>query len=128
MSSTLILQSHKKPLTYTWLAQCMDSVRYWALKNKFEYVSIGDELFDYVPIEILNKTRYQKVIATDLARIKALRDYLNKGFETVIWCDADFFVFAPDSLLLHALGRKDNLLLPNHCLTCLDRNDRYRST
>lgn len=110
MSNTLVLQSQKKPLPYQWLARCMVSVKCWAQMNQFNYQYIGDELFDFVPAPLLDKTKHQKVIATDLARLKALQDYLTKGFETVVWFDADFLIFAPEKFVLpnelYAVGRE----------------------
>jgi len=110
MSKTLVLQSHRQPLCAKWMQQCVDSVHYWADLNKFDYKFIGDELFKYVTDEILKKTQSQIVIATDLARLKALQYYLTQDYETVIWCDADFLIFAPDKFILpterYALGRE----------------------
>ena len=110
MSNTLVLQSHKKPLPYQWLARCMDSVKCWAQMNQFDYQYIGDDLFDYVPAPLLDKTKHQKVIATDLARLKALQDYITKGFDTVVWCDADFLIFTPEKFILpnelYSIGRE----------------------
>ena len=88
----------------------MDSVKAWAKLNEFEYSCIGEELFDYVPAALLDKTKHQKVIATDLARLKALQDFITKGFDTVVWCDADFLIFKPEKFVLpndlYAVGRE----------------------
>lgn len=88
----------------------MDSVKSWAEFNKFEYQLLGDELFDYVSDSLLEKTKTQRVIATDLARLKALQAYLAKGFDTLVWCDADFLIFAPHKFELpdesYAVGRE----------------------
>ena len=100
MSKTLILQSHTQPLPVKWLDICIQSVKIWAEQNNFTYQFIGDELFDCVPNELLEKTRHQRVIATDLARLKLLQEYLRQGFSAVIWCDADFLIFAPDRFVL----------------------------
>ena len=110
MSQTLVLQSHTQPLPAKWLESCIKSVKVWADQNKFDYQFIGDELFDYVPKKLLEKTRNQRVIATDLARLKIIQEYLQKDFSTVIWCDADFLIFAPDRFILaqdsYAVGRE----------------------
>ena len=110
MSNTLVLQSHRQPLPAEWLVVCMDSVKTWAQLNQFDYQFIGDELFGYIENELLEKINTQLVIATDLARLKALQDYLRQGYETVIWCDADFLIFAPEKFILsdtaYALGRE----------------------
>ncbi len=110
MLNTLILQSHRQPLPAEWMQECIASVQAWAKSNCFDYAFIGDELFDYVSDSILEKTKAQRVIATDLARLKALKSYLAKGYETVVWCDADFLIFLPEKLHLpdekYAVGRE----------------------
>lgn len=110
MSQTLVLQSHTHPLPVKWLEDCIQSVKNWAEQNKFDYQFIGDELFGYVPNRLLEKTFNQRVIATDLARLKLIQEYLRGSHSTVIWCDADFLIFAPDQLILpqdrYAVGRE----------------------
>ncbi|MEJ2114927.1 MAG: hypothetical protein P8X88_02505 [Gammaproteobacteria bacterium] len=110
MLKTLVLQSHRQPLVLEWIRRCVDSVKSWSVLNKYEYMCIGDELFDYVSDEVLDKTKNQKVIATDLARLKALQDYLHKDYERVVWCDADFLIFSPCEFNLpdksYAVGRE----------------------
>lgn len=110
MSKTLVLQSHRQPLPAHWLQKCLDSVRSWAAKKNFDYEFIGDSLFAYVSQVVKEKTKAQPVIATDLARLKALQDYLAKGYDTVVWCDADFLIFSPEKFNLpdenYALGRE----------------------
>ncbi len=110
MSKTLILQSHRQPLPAEWLWECIASVQNWAKLNSFDYEFIGDELFDYVSKQILEKTKTQRVITTDLARLLALKKYLHQGYNTVVWCDADFLIFAPEKFHLHdekyAIGRE----------------------
>lgn len=107
---TLVIQSHRVPLPDEWLKQCCDSVRNWAGLNQFEYEFLGDGLFDYLSQEILNKTASQIVIATDLARLYLIRNRLQQGYQRVVWCDADFYIFAPDRFHLvdatYALGRE----------------------
>jgi len=107
---TLVLQSHSNPLPHAWIESCIDSVKHWAHINHFDYLFLDDELFNYVSTDILEKTSNQTVIATDLARLIALQDFLSKGFERVIWCDADFLIFAPTEFSLsqdsYLLGRE----------------------
>ena len=110
MNQTLVLQSHTHPLPVKWLESCIHSVKAWAELNQFDYQFIGDELFDYISNKLVEKTNRQRVIATDLARLKALQKYLQKEYSTVIWCDADFLIFAPDRFILpqdsYAVGRE----------------------
>ena len=114
-SDTLIIQSHRQPLPFTWLAPCVASVKNWAKQESYDYQFIGDALFDTLPQWVLEKTRAQKVIATDLARLKFLQKFLAAGYQRVVWLDADFLIFAPDNFQLpepgqlaekYALGRE----------------------
>ncbi|MDH3399601.1 MAG: hypothetical protein OEM03_01405 [Chromatiales bacterium] len=108
--STLVIQSHRTPLPAAWLQPCLDSVRGWARGNNFEYRFLGDEIFSPLPEAILQKTADRLQAASDLARLIALQGALDEGYETAIWCDADFLVFAPHALSLPAdsygLGRE----------------------
>ena len=76
----------------------------------YEYRFMGDELFDCLPGSLLEKTQHQRVIATDLARLLNLQDALNRGYETVIWMDADFLIFKPSEFSIPevpcAVGRE----------------------
>ncbi len=110
MSNTLVIQSHRSPLPYPWLKQCLESVQRWCEINQFEYQFLGDDLFDCLPGDLVEKLKDQPVIASDLARLTVLRDALHKRFETVIWLDADFLIFNPVSFALpddsYAVGRE----------------------
>ena len=111
MKSTLIIQSHRNPLPFEWLQACLDSVRQWADKNQFDYRFLDDtELFATVATELLEKTREQKVIATDLGRLRLLQQGFAEGYQTVVWCDADFLIFNAENFILpetdYALGRE----------------------
>ena len=90
MSKTLIIQSHRHPLPHDWLQACLDSVADWARANHFHYRYIGDEIFAPLDQELLDKTRMQPVIASDLARLISLQNGLAEGYDCVVWCDADF--------------------------------------
>ncbi len=109
-NKTLVIQSHRKPLPYQWLTPCLKSVKQWAHQNKFEYLFIGDEIFDSIPEKLIQKTQNQKIIATDLARLHTLQYFLQLDYTTVVWCDADFLIFDPDNFHLpqssYAVGRE----------------------
>ena len=109
-SATLVIQSHRQPLPYGWLWPCMNSVKNWCELNGYAYQFIDDELLTLVPDDISKKFSKQTVILTDLARLLWLRQYLEKGYETVIWCDADFLIFKPAEFVLpeadYAVGRE----------------------
>lgn len=112
---TLVIQSHRDPLPYDWLAPCVASVQNWAKQQSYDYQFIDDALFGILPQWVLEKTQAQKVIATDLARLKCLQQFLAAGYQRVVWLDADFLIFAPDNFQLpepsqlaekYALGRE----------------------
>ena len=102
MTATLVIQSHRDPLPFRWLQACIDSVADWSRLNRYEYRFIDDGIFDLVAPELLHKAAAQTVIATDLARLRALQQGLAEGFETVVWCDADFLIFRPNEFVLPA--------------------------
>ena len=110
MNDTLVIQSHTAPLPYSWLEPCLCSVRDWSNSNHYDYQFIGDELFDFLPSDILNKTNNHRVVATDLARLYILKNALEKHYKTVIWMDADFLIFNPELFSLpettYAVGRE----------------------
>lgn len=110
MPKTIVLQSYDKTLSCPWLERCLQTVSDWAEQNQFDYLFTGNELFDLVPEELLKKTEQQIVVATDLARLFKLQELLRQGYQTVIWCDADFLIFDPDNFVLpemgYALGRE----------------------
>ncbi len=110
MSEVLVIQSQRRPLPFPWLEPCLESVAAWARGKGFDYRFIGDEFFHPVDPAILDKTRQQPVIASDLARLIWLQRGLDEGFATVVWCDADFLVFEAAGFELpaedFALGRE----------------------
>lgn len=110
MTNTLIIQSSRVPLPYSWLSQCLASVENWCESNQFEYQFLDDELFKFVPDDLLKKTMGKPVIATDLARLMACKAALENGVDRVIWLDADFLIFDPNNFCLpeepYAVGRE----------------------
>ncbi|MEH6358477.1 MAG: hypothetical protein V7745_05775 [Pseudomonadales bacterium] len=110
MKHTLIIQSHRTPLPFDWLQECIESVQTWAADSGFNYQWLGDEIFDSLDAELIEKTETQKVIASDLARLKVIKQALRNGYQRVIWCDADFLIFNPQQFILpessFALGRE----------------------
>ena len=97
-------------MPFRWLRPCLESVKRWACASGYDYRFVGDELFDSMDAELLDKTASQKVIASDLARLKWLQRGLADGYECVVWCDADFLIFDQSRFVLpgtaYALGRE----------------------
>lgn len=110
MPGTLVIQSHRDPLPYPWLYDCLASVRDWAEGHGFGYRFLTDELFDAVPDDLRDKLAGQRVIAADLGRLQVLQAALREGADRVVWLDADFLIFDPDRFALpdapYAVGRE----------------------
>ena len=110
MKDTLVVQSQRSPLPFAWLGRCMDSVSAWSRDSGFEYRFIGDQIFDLLDRELRDKLGQRTAIASDLARLHALRRGLEQGYRRVVWLDADFLVFAPREFRLpeteFAVGRQ----------------------
>ncbi|MCV6605038.1 MAG: hypothetical protein OIF34_07015 [Porticoccaceae bacterium] len=102
---TLVFQSHRQPLPHQWLESCIASVKNWAQVKNYHYQFLGDEFFQPLKKSLLEKTAQQKVIATDLARLKWIQKFLADGYQTVIWCDADFLIFNPEKFTLPSAGK-----------------------
>lgn len=110
MANVQVIQSHREPLPASWYRICIDSVRDWSALHGYDYRWFDDELFQLLPRELQRKTTDRQVVAADLARLRALRQSLERGYERVVWIDADTLVIAPDRLLLrdvdHGFGRE----------------------
>jgi len=52
----------------------------------------------------------QPVVASDLARLLAIKQHLSSDYQRVVWCDSDFLVINPERLKIpdttHAFGRE----------------------
>jgi hypothetical protein len=110
MPGTLVIQSHRDPLPHPWLQLCLDSVKAWARTNGYDYRFVGDELFDAVDTRLQKNFSRQKIVVSDLARLKWLQRALGESYACVVWCDADFLIFEQKRFLLpetaYALGRE----------------------
>lgn len=106
----LVIQSHTTPLPQAWLADCAHSVQSWAQGNALEYRWLDDEIFLLMDPILREKFGQRRVIASDLARLLALRQALEQGYDPVIWADCDFHIFAPQHFTLprqsYAVGRE----------------------
>lgn len=110
MLRTQVIQSHRQPLPAAWYQPCIESVRDWSARSGYDYQWLGDELFDLLPVDLRRKTAQQPVVASDMARLAAMRQALTSGYDRVVWFDADTLVIAPERLLLpaqdHVFGRE----------------------
>ncbi len=90
MNTVLILQSSARSAP-KWVRECMHSVELWAEFNDYDYIHVGDELFQYA-------TEYgapfTKIQISDLARIRLMKAHLfNRRYRAVYWLDADFLIW-----------------------------------
>ncbi|MDH5409572.1 MAG: hypothetical protein OEY00_13250, partial [Gammaproteobacteria bacterium] len=97
-------------LPYPWIDSCLSSVRQWAESHQYDYRYLGDELFDLIPDELVKQYQQHRVVLSDLARLLAMRHALNEDYDSVVWLDADFLIFAPEQFILpydsYACGRE----------------------
>lgn len=96
LGTVVVLQSYRTRDVAPWIELCLASVRRWAASRGYDYVFVGDELFDKVPPWYLEKTAGRLPVATDYARLVLLHEALEQGgAERAIWLDADVLVFDP---------------------------------
>jgi len=124
--SILILQSASPIAMRGWQGRCMASVRDWAQGRGYEYLCVGDELFECVPDWYMQKVGDRLAIAADYARLIWMRDllagaHLGSQPQCVAWLDADVLVFAPERFALNASA--DCLFGREHWLTAEGYDD-----
>ena len=100
---TLLLQSYRQHDVPQWIRLCLDSVAAWTRSCRFDYEFLDDRLFDCAPGWFREKCGTEHFYpVTDIARLHALRERLQQGYDRVIWFDADVLVFAPSALQIIA--------------------------
>lgn len=99
---TAVIQSYRADDVPSWVFKALDSVKDWASLNNFDYVFIGDEFFGYAPAWVHERCGAQRLPVTDVARLYLLAEVLGRGYERVIWLDADVLVFDPEGLVIPA--------------------------
>lgn len=106
----LVLQSHRRPLPWPWIEDCLVSVRGWACERGYDYRFLDDALFESLPADVRLATRDQPVVASDLARLLVMERALAEGYDTAVWLDADMLIVDPPALTLpedaYAVGRE----------------------
>lgn len=93
---TVVFQSFRNVDVPAWLNRCLQTVQFWSRAKGYEYLFVDDRFFDCVPDWYREKVLGQKQLMSDLARLILARELLDKGYERVIWIDADVAVFDPD--------------------------------
>jgi hypothetical protein len=76
----------------------MTTARAWAEASGFVYEFVDDRLFEYAPLWYREKVGHNKLLVSDLARLKLAREFLDAGYDRTIWIDADVLVFDPSGL------------------------------
>lgn len=113
-----VLQSYPTQQVPVWIRQTLASVRDWAGLHGYHYVFTDDAFFDYAPAWVRQRCKTQFFPITDIARLHYIQAYLDKGYQRVVWVDADVLVFDPKKLDIrqpgcHAFSREVML----HCLS-----------
>ena len=107
---TIVYQSHSPSKLRPWMESCTESVRGWSASVGADYEFVGDELFDLIPKTLYSKFCDQPIVLTDLARLRLMLGAFKRGYQRVIWMDADILIFDPDVMELptspHAVGRE----------------------
>ncbi len=96
--STVVIQSYRTEAVPIWIETCMQSVRDWALRARFSYEFVGDEIFDFLPDDYRQVAAGRIPVLTDLGRLLLIRRALRGRFDRAIWVDADVLVFRADFL------------------------------
>jgi hypothetical protein len=90
MKKILIIQS-SAPDCPQWVRECMHSVELWSELNGYQYVHVGDELFQFAP---QYREPFTKVTRSDICRLRVIEAHMNFGYyDAAYWIDADFLIW-----------------------------------
>lgn len=98
---TVVIQSFRTSDVPAYIPECLKSVEGWAKLSGYAYRFYDDAFLELAPTWYRRKAGTLICLVTDLARLIQARDLLLNGFDRVVWCDADIFVFRPELLCLH---------------------------
>ncbi len=90
---TVVLQSFRTHQVPPWIETAIASVQAWASARNYDYVFTDDAFFDYAPSWVHDYCGAQLFPVTDVARLYYLKAFIAKGYERVVWIDADVLVF-----------------------------------
>lgn len=99
-ATTVVFQSYRTREVAPWIAQCLASVKQWALGRGHDYHFAGDEFLALAPDWYRAKAGAEICPVTDLARLLLAKELLARGYELAIWVDADVLVFDPAAMAL----------------------------
>jgi len=97
-TKTIVVQSFRSYDVPEWIRRSLATVRSWAERSNFVYQLVGDDLLELTPPWYRLRAAQHLTVVTDLARLLLARVYLQRGFDRVIWIDADVVIFVPDLL------------------------------
>ncbi|MGK7912548.1 MAG: hypothetical protein AB4050_13885 [Synechococcus sp.] len=100
VKTTIVYQSFRTDNVPDWIHICMDSVKHWSEINGFDYLFVGDELFEYSPDWYRQRVQNQIHLVSDLSRVVLAKELFSKGYDRAIWIDADVLVFSPQDFQL----------------------------
>lgn len=103
-----VLQSFRTVDVPSWIAQCMDSVRQWALSQGWDYLVLDDRFLELPPDWVRQRCGRNLYAVTDVARLIWAQDVLSGDHERVIWVDADVLVFDPGGLARHVAAVQEH--------------------
>lgn len=91
---SILLQSLYAPPWPEWIAICLSQTENWAARAGCDYHLMGDdELFGENPGWFTRACQRRILPQTDLGRLLAMRRALRRGYDRVIWLDADVLIF-----------------------------------
>ncbi len=100
--TTIVFQSFRTQDVPGYIHTCLKSVRGWAEGLGYGYAFLDDQFLSLAPEWYRRKAGTLTCVVTDLARLVQARTLLLRGYDQVIWMDADLLVFQPERLRLPA--------------------------
>lgn len=100
---TVVLQSFRTHDVPEWLLLCMQSVKSWTESHAWDYAFMDDAFLELAPSHLRGVCGANIYALTDVCRLLWVKQMLEKGYERVVWADADLLIFAPHKLRLDGM-------------------------
>lgn len=122
MHTVTVLQSApiNRPV---WVSRCMKSVEQWAVGWGYEYVTLADDLFDWVTPARQQKLIGRTPILADLARLRWIESVLSQRDGLVVWIDADSLCLDPS----WQLSNSEHTFFGEECWVQKNAEGRWRT-
>ena len=101
---TLIVQSYRTTQVPGWIHTALSTVKQWTTSHHFDYQFLDDEFFNWAPAWVRQQFSSHLFPLTDLARLYLLKDGLKRGYQRVVWIDADVLIFDPENFSVDTAG------------------------